>query len=63
MIPEKYADTFLKSSFQKIRTLMQQRSIKAEMLVRISQVRRQGGAGGDGKNQRNKSSESTINKE
>ena len=62
MIPEKYADTFLKSSFQKIRTLMQQRSIKAEMLVRISQVRRQGGAG-DGKNQRNKSSESTINKE
>ena len=62
MIPEKYADTFLKSSFQKIRTLMQQRSIKAEMLVRISQVRR-GGAGGDGKNQRNKSSESTINKE
>ena len=39
-IPEKYADAFLKGSFQKIRTLMQQRSIKAELILKQSQVKR-----------------------
>ena len=41
-IPEKYADAFLKDSFQKIRTLMQQRSIRAELILRKSLVRRKG---------------------
>jgi hypothetical protein len=41
-IPEKYADAFLKDSFQKIHTLMQQRSIRAELILRKSLVRRKG---------------------